>query len=98
MAHVDLRSFLDGLGVDLLRLKDSVSPKHEIAAVLRQAQSGGQAVLFEQVAGFPGVRIAGNLLSSRRLAARAFSHNSFARCSTRVDWAAITRLAMAVPS
>ncbi|MBX3648167.1 MAG: UbiD family decarboxylase [Rhodocyclaceae bacterium] len=71
MANVDLRSFLDGLGVDLLRVKESVSPKHEIAAVLRQAQNGGHAVLFEQVAGFPGVRVVGNLLSSRRLAARA---------------------------
>jgi len=71
VANVDLRSFLDGLGVDLLRVKESVSPKHEIAAVLRQAQNGGHAVLFEQVAGFPGVRVVGNLLSSRRLAARA---------------------------
>ena len=71
MAHVDLRTFLDGLGADLLRIKESVSPRHEVAAVLKQAQNDGQAVLFEQVAGFPGVRIAGNLLSSRRLAARA---------------------------
>ena len=71
MANVDLRSFLEGLGDDLLRVKESVSPRHEIAAVLRQAQNGGHAVLFEQVAGFPGVRVVGNLLSSRRLAARA---------------------------
>ena len=71
MAKVDLRSFLDGLGADLLRLKESVSPRHEVAAVLKQTQNGGQAVLFEQVAGFPGVRVVGNLLSSRGLAARA---------------------------
>ncbi|MBK6632712.1 MAG: UbiD family decarboxylase [Betaproteobacteria bacterium] len=71
MAKVDLRSFLDGLGADLLRLKESVSPRHEVAAVLRQTQNSGQAVLFEQVAGFPGVRVVGNLLSSRALAARA---------------------------
>jgi 2,5-furandicarboxylate decarboxylase 1 len=71
LAHADLRAFLDGLGGDLLRLKESVSPRHEVAAVLKQAQGGGQAVLFENVAGFPGVRIAGNLLSGRRLAARA---------------------------
>lgn len=71
MAKVDLRSFLDGLGDDLLRLKEPVSPRHEVAAVLRQAQHSGKAVLFEQIAGFPGVRAVGNLLSSRRLAARA---------------------------
>lgn len=71
MAYADLRAFLDGLGGDLLRLNEAVSPRHEVAAVLKQAQGGGRAVLFEQVAGYPGVRIAGNLLSSRRLAARA---------------------------
>jgi 2,5-furandicarboxylate decarboxylase 1 len=68
MGHRDLRSFLDGLD-DLIRVREPLDPKFEIAALLKQAQ--GRAVLFEQVAGYPGVRIAGNLLSSRRLAAHA---------------------------
>ena len=69
MAFADLRTFLDGLGSDLIRVREPLDPKFEIAALLKAAQ--GRAVLCEQVAGFPGVRIAGNLLSSRRLAARA---------------------------
>ena len=69
MGARDLRSFLDALGDELIRVRAPLSPKHEIAALLKQAQ--GRAVLFEQVPGFPGVRIAGNLLASRRLAARA---------------------------
>jgi 2,5-furandicarboxylate decarboxylase 1 len=68
MGHRDLRSFLDGLD-DLIRVREPLDPKFEIAALLKAAQ--GRAVLFEQVPGFPGVRIAGNLLASRRLAARA---------------------------
>lgn len=85
MATVDLRSFLDGLGPDLLRISEPVSPRHEIAAVLKQAQKGGQAVLFEQVTGFPGVRIAGNLLASRRLAARALGTDEARLVETYVE-------------
>ena len=70
MGHRDLRSFLDGLD-DLIRVREPLDPKFEIAALLKEVQDRGRAVLFEQVAGRPGVRIAGNLLSSRRLAARA---------------------------
>lgn len=71
MGHRDLRSFLDGLDGELIRVREPLEPKFEIAALLKETQGRGQAVLFEQVAGYPGVRIAGNLLSSRRLAARA---------------------------
>lgn len=71
MGHRDLRGFLDDLDGDLIRVREPLAPKHEIAAFLRETQGRGRAVLFEQVEGFPGVRIAGNLLSSRRLAARA---------------------------
>lgn len=71
MGHRDLRGFLDDLDGDLIRVREPLAPKHEIAAFLRETQGRGRAVLFEQVAGHPGVRIAGNLLSSRRLAARA---------------------------
>ncbi|MCC7270045.1 MAG: UbiD family decarboxylase [Rhodocyclaceae bacterium] len=71
MSRRDLRSFLDDLDGDLIRVREPLDPKFEIAALLKEAQGRGRAVLFEQVPGFPGVRIAGNLLSSRRLAARA---------------------------
>lgn len=71
MGHRDLRGFLDDLDGELIRVREPLAPKFEIAALLKEAQGRGRAVLFEQVAGYPGVRIAGNLLSSRRLAARA---------------------------
>jgi len=69
MAHRDLRTFLDSLGGDLIRVREPLSPQHEIAALLKEAQ--GRAVLCERVDGFPDARIAGNFLSSRALAARA---------------------------
>lgn len=71
MAFRDLRAFLDDLGSELLRVATPVQPAFEVAALLREMSPAGRAVLFEQVPGFPGVRIAGNLLASRRLAARA---------------------------
>jgi len=83
VAFADLRTFLDGLGSDLLRVREPLDPKFEIAALLKAAQ--GRAVLCEQVAGFPGVRIAGNLLSSRRLAARALGTTEDALIDTYVE-------------
>lgn len=71
MAHRDLRAYLDDLGDDMLRVSAPFEPRFEIAALLREASADGRAVLFEQVPGHPGVRIAGNLLASRRLAAQA---------------------------
>lgn len=83
MAFADLRTFLDGLGSDLIRVREPLDPKFEIAALLKAAQ--GRAVLCEQVAGFPGVRIAGNLLSSRRLAARALGTSEERLIDTYVE-------------
>ena len=71
MSYRDLRAFLDDLGSTLLRVPVALDPKFEIAALLRETAAAGRPVLFEHVAGRPGVRIAGNLLASRRLAARA---------------------------
>ena len=71
MAYADLRAFLDDLGSDLIRIQEPLDPCFEIAALLAEVQASGRAVLFENVKGRPGMRIAGNLLSSRRLAARA---------------------------
>jgi len=67
----DLRSFLAGLGDALMRVAEPLDPAHEIAAFLNETHGRGRAVLFEQVAGWPGARIAGNLLASRALAAQA---------------------------
>jgi 2,5-furandicarboxylate decarboxylase 1 len=71
MAHLDLRGFLDDLGDDLIRVGEPYDPRFEVAALLSEVQASGKAVLCENVKGRPGARIAGNLLSSRRLAARA---------------------------
>lgn len=71
MTHRDLRAFLDDLGNELLRVAAPLNPRFEIAALLREAAHTCRPVLFEQIPGHPGVRVAGNLLASRRLAARA---------------------------
>lgn len=71
MSYSDLRSFLAELDEDLLRVKQALDPKFEIAAFLRASQFGGQAVLCENIIGFPGASVSGNLLTSRRIVARA---------------------------
>lgn len=71
MACLDLRGFLDELGDDLIRVAEPLDPRFEVAALLAEVQASGRAVLFDGLKGRPGQRIAGNLLSSRRLAARA---------------------------
>jgi 2,5-furandicarboxylate decarboxylase 1 len=71
MGARDLREFLAGLGDELLRVPQPFHPKFEVAALLREAQTTGRALLFEDVVGYPGARIAGNLLASRRLLAQA---------------------------
>lgn len=71
MPYRDLRSFLDDLAGDLVRIPRTLDPRFEVAAALREIAQTGRAALFDSIAGFPGVRIAGNLLASRRLAARA---------------------------
>ncbi len=71
MASLDLRGFLDDLAGELIRVGEPLDPQFEVAALLSEVQGSGRAVLCENVKGRPGARIAGNLLSSRRLAARA---------------------------
>jgi len=71
MPHADLRAFLAVLGDDLLRAAEPFDPRFEMAAFLHEVQASGRAVLFENVAGYPGARVVGNLLASRRLMARA---------------------------
>lgn len=71
MASLDLRGFLDDLAGELIRVGEPLDPQFEVAALLSEVQGTGRAVLCENIKGRPGARIAGNLLSSRRLAARA---------------------------
>lgn len=71
MAYPDLRGFLADLGDDLLHVREEFDPKFEIAAVLRQLRPDAPAVLFDNIRGYPGARIAGNLIADRRRIARA---------------------------
>ena len=71
MPHRDLREFLAALGDDLIRVSEPFDPRFEMAAFLHQVQGSGRAVLFETVSGYPNARVAGNVLASRRLMARA---------------------------
>ncbi len=62
---MDLREFLkklEDLG-ELRRVKAKVSVDLEIAEILRRVARGGPAVLFENIEGFEGWRIVGNLFS-----------------------------------
>ncbi|MCE4628455.1 MAG: UbiD family decarboxylase [Desulfurococcales archaeon] len=63
----DLRGYLDFLEDrgELVRVAAEASPILEIPAVLRRAMSsGGPALLFERVRGYPGWRVVGNLFRS----------------------------------
>jgi 2,5-furandicarboxylate decarboxylase 1 len=72
MAYRDLRDFLDALGGDVKRVAEPMAPRFEIAAALRQARADAPALLFEQVTGHPGWRVAGNLIANRKRLAQAF--------------------------
>jgi len=68
----DLRgylSFLEEQG-QLLRVKEEVEAKFEIAAGIRKTSDvEGPALLFENVKGFPGWRVLGGLFATRNLVA-----------------------------
>src|SRR3970040_2044632 len=68
----DLRGCLTHLESQkqLLRVKDEVSVKYEIAAGMRKTSDiEGPALLFENVKGYPGWRGLGGLFATRRLVA-----------------------------
>ncbi len=71
MPHADLRAFLAALGDELSCVTEPFDPKFEMAAFLHEVQASGRAMQFENVIGYPGTRVVGNLLASRRLMARA---------------------------
>lgn len=70
-----LRDFLKLLADhnELLVINEEVSPEYEITAFLRETggYSGGPAILFTNVKGYPGCKVAGNLLASRKKMALA---------------------------
>jgi len=68
----DLRGFLTHLEShkQLLRVKDAVDVKYEIAAGMRKTSDiEGPALLFENVKGYPGWRVLGGLFATRKLVA-----------------------------
>src|ERR1051326_1231460 len=68
----DLRGFLTHLEEQgqLLRVKDEVDVKYEIAAGMRKTSDiEGPALLFENAKGYPGWRVLGGLFATRRLVA-----------------------------
>ena len=74
MLFQDFRDYLDKLEKQglLLRVKQEVSTKYEIAAGLRKiSDTDGPALLFERVADYPNWRVVGGLFATRRLMAFA---------------------------
>lgn len=68
----DLRGYLSYLEEQgqLLRVKEEVEAKFEIAAGIRKTSDvEGPALLFENVKGFPGWRVLGGLFATRKLVA-----------------------------
>src|ERR1044071_1777023 len=68
----DLRGYLAYLEEtgQLLRIKDEVDVKYEIAAGIRKTSDiEGPALLFENVRDFPGWRVLGGLFATRKLVA-----------------------------
>jgi 2,5-furandicarboxylate decarboxylase 1 len=74
MLPKDFRGYLDYLDENgkLLRVQQGVDVKHEIAAGIRKvADNDGPALLFENVKGHPGWRVAGGLYATKQLMALA---------------------------
>jgi 2,5-furandicarboxylate decarboxylase 1 len=68
----DLRAYLTHLENEgqLLRVRDEVDVRYEIAAGIRKTSDvEGPALLFENVKGFPGWRVLGGLFATRKLVA-----------------------------
>ncbi len=74
MKFKDFRDYLDALEKQgmLLRVKKEVDVKHEIAAGIRKiSDNDGPALLFENVKGYPGWKVAGGIFGTKRLMAYA---------------------------
>lgn len=73
MAYRDLREFLQVLDQEgeLLKVKQELSPCFEISAALK-LNNDGKAVQFDNVSGYPGKTVVGNILGTRRRLAKLF--------------------------
>jgi len=74
MEFEDFRDYLDNLEKHgmLLRVTKEISPRFEMAAgVYKNGKNDGPALLFENVKGYPGWRVAGGLFVTQRLLAFA---------------------------
>ncbi len=74
MLPKDFRGYLDYLSRNgkLLRVKEQVDVKHEIAAGIRKvSDTDGPALLFENVKDYPGWRVAGGVYATKKLVALA---------------------------
>ncbi|MFC2013347.1 UbiD family decarboxylase [Chloroflexota bacterium] len=74
MVFKDFREYLEALEKEelLLKVKKEVAPRFDIPAGIRKiSDNNGPALLFENVKGYPGWRVAGGLFGTRRLTAFA---------------------------
>ncbi|MDT3697800.1 MAG: UbiD family decarboxylase [Thermincola sp.] len=73
MAYRDLREFLQVLeeNGELLKVKHELNPRFEMSAALK-LNNDGKAVQFNNVAGYPGKTVVGNVLGTRRRLAMLF--------------------------
>jgi UbiD family decarboxylase len=74
MLPKDFRGYLDYLETKgkLLRIKKEVDVKYEIAAGIRKiSDTDGPALLFENIRGYPGWRVAGGIYGTKKLMALA---------------------------
>ncbi|MGH9318150.1 MAG: menaquinone biosynthesis decarboxylase [Thermoanaerobaculia bacterium] len=88
MAYRNLSSFLEALEKkgELLRVKQEVSPRLEIAEIADRAVKGrGPALLFENVAG-SSMPVAINVLASRRRMLEALELSSYAEWDKRLEF------------
>lgn len=71
MAYRDLRDFLEALEKEgeLLKVQKELKARFELSAALKLV-GDGQAVQFENISGYPGKKVVGNLLGTRRRVAR----------------------------
>ena len=71
MAYRDLRDFMQALADegDLLTVPAALNPRFEMSAALKLVNDG-PALLFENITGYPGQRVVGNVLGHRRRVAK----------------------------
>ncbi|HYX19517.1 MAG TPA: menaquinone biosynthesis decarboxylase, partial [Thermoanaerobaculia bacterium] len=88
MAFRDLTAFLRALEEDgdLVRVRERVSPRLEIAEIAdRAVKAGGPALVFENVEG-SGMPVAINLFASRRRMLRALEIGGWEEWNARLEF------------